>query len=156
VPKLSAGLLMYRFGAAGVEVLLVHPGGPFFRRKDRGVWSIPKGEPMANEPLLDAAVREFEEELGTRPDGPFVPLMPVRQKGGKTVHAWALRGDLDTARIRCNTARVEWPPRSGQVIEFPEIDRAAFFGLEEAVEKVNPAQVALIRELAEMIQRTRR
>ncbi|MHC5539442.1 NUDIX domain-containing protein [Singulisphaera rosea] len=149
--RVSAGLLMYRIVAGGLEVLLVHPGGPFFVNKDEGAWSIPKGEVGPGEDLLNAAEREFEEELGTAPSGPFLALGSVKQKGGKTVHAWAFEGDLDPTEITCNSVSIEWPPRSGRWMEFPEVDRAAFFGPEEARRKVNAAQVPLIDELERII-----
>ncbi len=149
--KVSAGLLMYRRRGGRVEVLLVHPGGPFWRNKDAGAWSIPKGEVQAGEDLLAAARREFEEELGLRAEGPFTQLNPVKQKGGKVVHAWAFEGDCDPAAIRSNTFTMEWPPRSGRMAEFPEIDRAEFFALAEAIGKVNPAQAGLIDQLGRLL-----
>jgi predicted NUDIX family NTP pyrophosphohydrolase len=147
MPKVSAGLLLYRFRDAELQVLLVHPGGPFFRNKDLGAWSIPKGEPDEGEPLLDAAKREFREETGFVVDGEYLELTPVKQKAGKAVHAWALEGDCDPAALRSNMFPLEWPPRSGKRVEFPEVDRAEFFGLETAREKINPAQGALLEEL---------
>lgn len=150
--KLSAGLLLYRREDDNVQVLLVHPGGPFFRNKDEGAWSIPKGEPEPGEDLLDAARREFEEEIGFIPSGSFVALTPVKQKGGKIVHAWAVEGTCDPTTIVSNTFLMEWPPRSGQQMEFPEIDRADFFDPETARQKINPAQVALIDELEEILR----
>jgi len=146
MPKTSAGLLMYRLHP-GAEVLLVHPGGPFWQNKDDGAWSIPKGEVEPREDLLCAAQREFEEELGVRPTEPFIELKPVKQAGGKGVHAWAFKGDCDPTAIRSNTFTMEWPPRSGRQVEFPEIDRAAFFDLGAAKRKINPAQVRLLEEL---------
>lgn len=151
MPRVSAGLLMYRRGGGGLELLLVHPGGPFFRNKDEGAWSIPKGEVGPGEDLLDAAVREFGEEIGTAPDGPFLALGSAKQKGGKAVHAWAFEGDCDPSAIVCNTFTIEWPPRSGRRMEFPEVDRAAFFGPEEARRKINPGQVPLIDELERIV-----
>jgi predicted NUDIX family NTP pyrophosphohydrolase len=148
--RVSAGLLMYRL-RGGAEVLLVHPGGPFFRNKDEGVWSIPKGEIEAGEDLLDAARREFEEETGVEPSGPFTALSPVKQKGGKTVHAWAFAGDCDPAAIVSNTFTMEWPPKSGRQAEFPETDKAQFFDLAEAKRKINAAQAALIDQLQEIL-----
>ncbi len=145
--KVSAGLLVYRFRDARLQVLLVHPGGPFFRNKDLGAWSIPKGEPGEGEPLLDAAKREFREETGFVVDGEYLELTAVKQKAGKVVHAWALEGDCDPAALRSNTFPLEWPPRSGKRVEFPEVDRAEFFELEKAREKINPAQGALLEEL---------
>ena len=126
--KKSAGLLLFRETIAGVEVLLVHPGGPFWARKDDGSWSIPKGEFADDEEPLAAAKREFEEEVGAPPAGDFVPLDPVRQPSGKLVLAWAVRSDFDPSKLTSNTFSVEWPPRSGRQQEFPEVDRAAWFG----------------------------
>lgn len=145
--KTSAGLILFRRSNRGLEVLLVHPGGPFWRNKDTGAWSIGKGEPGEGEDPLSAARREFEEETGIRPEGPFIELSPVKQKGGKTVLAWAFEGDCDPAGIKSNTFSVQWPPRSGRMQSFPEIDRAGFFTLEEARSKINPAQFPLLEEL---------
>lgn len=145
--RTSAGLLMYRVRDGAVQVLLVHPGGPYWGKKDEGAWTIPKGEIDEDEAALDAALREFEEETGVRPGGPFIPLTPVKQKGGKMVRAWAFRGDCDPGRLRSNTFELEWPPGSGEMREFPEIDRAGFFVVEAARKKINPAQVALVDEL---------
>lgn len=148
----SAGIVLYRLGAPdGPRFLLVHPGGPYWARKDEGAWSIPKGEIEEGEDPLEAALREFEEELGTRPDGEAIPLAPVRQKGGKTVVAWGMAGDLDPEAIRSNTFLMEWPPRSGRMQEFPEVDRAAWMDLDEARRRINPAQRALLEELAEKV-----
>jgi predicted NUDIX family NTP pyrophosphohydrolase len=147
MPKTSAGLALYRRRAGVTEVLLVHPGGPLWRNRDAGAWSIPKGEVADGEDLLAAAQREFAEELGSAPDGPFLHLTPVKQKGGKTVHAWAVAGDLDAAAIRSNTFELEWPPRSGKRVAFPEVDRAGWFDLPTARTKINPAQAALLDEL---------
>ena len=148
MPRLSAGLLMYRIEDGAIQVLLAHPGGPFFRSKDDGSWSIPKGEPEPDEDLLVTAQREFEEETGVNPSGPFIPLAPIQQKGGKTVHAWAFAGDCDPKTIRSNTFTMEWPPHSGKQTEFPEIDRAEFFDLEVARVKIKAGQERLIEELA--------
>ena len=146
--KVSAGLLLYRRRAGGIEVLLAHPGGPLFQKKDAGAWTIPKGEVEGEEDLLERARIEFLEELGTEPPpGPYMALGSVRQKGGKTVHAWACEGDF-AGPARSNTFRMEWPPRSGTMREFPEVDRAEWFGLAEARVKINAAQVALIEGLA--------
>jgi predicted NUDIX family NTP pyrophosphohydrolase len=148
----SAGILLYRQGegAPEPEVLLVHPGGPFWASKDLGVWSIPKGEYGEREDPLAAARREFEEELGTPPpDGPVHDLGEVRQKSGKLVRAFALAGDLDPAAIKSNTLTLEWPPRSGRQQAFPEVDRAAWFTLEEARERLVPAQAELIDRFEE-------
>jgi predicted NUDIX family NTP pyrophosphohydrolase len=148
----SCGLLLYRRPGGGrLQVFLVHPGGPLWARRDAGAWSIPKGEPQAGEDLLAAARREVEEETGVAVPGPFTALAPVRQAGGKRVHAWAVAADLDPARLRCNLARIEWPPRSGRVIEVPEVDRGAWFELAEARRRINPAQAALLDQLALLI-----
>ena len=145
----SAGIVLYRSGAAGVEVLLVHPGGPFWAKKDAGAWSIPKGEYEDGEDPLACALREFEEETGTRlASDEVVELGSVRQKSGKQVTAWAVAGDLDPDNVRSNTFVMEWPPRSGRQAEFPEIDRAEWFGLDEARAKLVPAQAELVDRLA--------
>ena len=151
MPRTSAGLLMYRVRPGGLEVLLAHPGGPYFRNKDTGAWSIPKGEPAPGEDLLVAAQREFEEETGVRPAGPFLPLRPIQQKGGKIVYAWAFQGDCDPAALRSNTFQMEWPPHSDIQAEFPEIDRAEFFPLAAARQKIKAGQEALLDELAAML-----
>ena len=148
----SAGLLMYRVRGDVIEVLLVHPGGPFWRKKDEGAWSIPKGEVEPGEELLATARREFHEELGLEAAGNFIPLTPIRQKGGKVVHAWAFEGDCDPAAIRSNTFTMEWPPKSGRAMEFPEVDKAAFFDLEAARRKINPAQAALLDQLDRLLK----
>jgi predicted NUDIX family NTP pyrophosphohydrolase len=148
MPKESAGLLLYRRNQGELEVLLVHPGGPFWKSKDAGAWSIPKGELEPGEDPLRCACREFGEELGAEPAGPYHPLKSITQKSGKVVHAWAVKGDLDVTAVKSNTFSIEWPPRSGKMCEFPEIDRVGFFKLAEARTKVNPAQVALLEELA--------
>jgi predicted NUDIX family NTP pyrophosphohydrolase len=150
----SAGLVLYRGTGADLEVLLVHPGGPAWARRDLGAWSIPKGEYEPGEDPLAAAQREFAEELGIRPpDGLVVDLGEVTQKSGKIVHAWALEGDLDADTIESNTFELEWPPRSGRIQRFPEVDRAQWFGLDEAREKLTSAQAALLDRLAELAQR---
>jgi len=138
---------MYRVRNGRMKVLLVHPGGPFWAKKDAGAWSLPKGEVDSGEDALEAARREFVEETGLRPQGEFVPLGEVKQKSGKVVRTWAFEGDCDPATLRSNTFTMEWPPRSGRKQEFPEIDRAEFFALEEARKKINPTQVALIDAL---------
>lgn len=152
-PRLSAGLLMYRIRDGVAEFLLGHPGGPLFDHKDDGAWSIPKGEPDAGEDLLLTAQREFEEETGLKPNGPFLPLLPIQQKGGKIVHAWAFEGDCDPTTLRSNTFAMEWPPRSGRWVEFPEIDRLDFFDLAAARRKIKWGQDRLIDELAEKLRR---
>lgn len=153
MPRLSAGLLMYRIKDGAIQVLLAHPGGPYFAKKDDESWSIPKGESGPDEDLFLTAQREFEEETGLKPTGPFVPLQPVKQKGGKIVHAWAFEGDCDPTPIHSNTFTMEWPPRSGQQQTFPEIDRAEFFDLATARRKVKAAQVGLIDELETIVNR---
>ena len=130
-----------------MEALLVHPGGPFWKKKDAGAWTLPKGEVEPAEDALETARREFAEETGIQPQGEFLSLSEVVQKGGKIVRAWAFEGDCDPAAIRSNTFSLEWPPRSGRKQEFPEIDRAGFFPLEEARKKINPAQVPLLDAL---------
>ena len=147
MPRQSAGLLMYRICNGEPEVLLVHPGGPFWKAKDAGAWTIPKGELQPGEEPFATALREFEEEVGFKPTGDFLPLAPIKQKAGKIVHAWAFEGDCEPATIKSNTFEMEWPSRSGRLQQFPEIDRAAFFGLAAAAQKINPAQVAWLREL---------
>ena len=147
MPKISAGLLMYRVKDRHLQVLLVHPGGPFFQNKDDGAWSIPKGEPEAGEDLLSAAQREFAEETGFKPSPPFTELSPITQKGGKVVHAWAFAGNCDPAQLRSNAFTLEWPPRSGTMKEFPEVDRGGFVPLAEARRKLNPAQVEFLDRL---------
>ncbi len=145
---------MYRLSDEGtVEVLLVHPGGPFFAKKDDGVWTIPKGMPDPGEELLECAKREFREETGFDPGaGPFRPLGEVKQKGGKTVHAWAFPGECDPAQVKSNTFTVQWPPRSGKWVSFPEVDRAAFFHMPEARVRMNPAQVKFLDRLGATIR----
>jgi predicted NUDIX family NTP pyrophosphohydrolase len=152
--KQSAGLLMYRRTQAGtLEVFLVHPGGPFFRNRDDGAWTIPKGEPAPGEELLECARREFGEETGASPpdSSACVSLGTVQQAGGKLVHGWAFEGDFDPRDLRCNTFELEWPPRSGQKRRFPEVDRAAFFALHLAQTKLNPAQVPLLDRLLQQL-----
>jgi predicted NUDIX family NTP pyrophosphohydrolase len=147
MPKISAGLLMYRVRGGEIEFLLAHPGGPFWKNKDAGAWTIPKGEIQPGEEPLAAAQREFEEEIGLKPQGTFIELTPVTQKGGKVVHAWAFEGDFDTARLHSNNFQMEWPPRSGKFETCPEVDRACFFRLAEAKQKINVAQAAFLEEL---------
>jgi predicted NUDIX family NTP pyrophosphohydrolase len=143
---------MYRNDHGHLRVLLAHPGGPFFKNKDEGAWSIPKGEIELAEDYLEAAQREFAEETSVTPKGPYVALTPVKQKGGKIVHAWAFEGDCDPAAIVSNTFSMEWPPKSGQQTEFPEIDRAEFLDLATARRKINPAQVSLIDEFEQLLR----
>ena len=148
----SAGILLYRIADGEPEVLLVHPGGPFWARKDAGAWSIPKGEHSDDEDAQACALREFEEETGTALTPAALPdLGTVRLKSGKLVTAWAVEGDLDADAITSNTFELEWPPRSGRTQEFPEVDRAGWFGLEDAREKVNPAQGAFLDRLRDRL-----
>ncbi|MFQ5584022.1 MAG: NUDIX domain-containing protein [Calditrichia bacterium] len=152
--KISAGLLMYRWKGNRMEVFLVHPGGPFFAKKDHGTWSIPKGELEEGEDFLDCAVREFQEEIGFQPQGKFIALGNIQQKGGTVVHAWAFEGDFkNNWTLKSNTFEIEWPPRSGRIESFPEIDRAEFFPLPEAKLKINPAQVEFLIRLEKMLSR---
>ncbi len=145
--KVSAGLLLYRVRDGHLEVLLAHPGGPFFARKDLGIWTIPKGEVHPGEALLAAARREFQEETGARPKAPFTELGFITQRSGKLVHAWAFEGDFDVSKLRSGTYKTEWPPRSGKTGEFPEIDRVEFFNLAEARKKMMPAQTEFLTRL---------
>ncbi|QEM09822.1 NUDIX domain-containing protein [Mucilaginibacter rubeus] len=147
MPKQSAGILLYRKTAQGLQVFLVHPGGPFFKNKDVGSWSIPKGEYLPDEDPLAAAKREFQEETGQEISGDFIALSPIKQKGGKTVQAWAIEGNIDPEKIKSNTFEIEWPPRSGRKQAFDEIDRAEWFNIPTAKIKINPAQAAFINEL---------
>ena len=148
--KKSAGILAYRINT-GLEIFLVHPGGPYFRNKDAGAWTIPKGEYDDTEEPLIAAQREFLEETGVQLKGNFLELEPVVQKGGKTVYAWAIEYNIDEAKVVSNTFKLEWPPRSGVKKEFPEIDKAGWFTPPEAKEKINPAQIRLIDELISLL-----
>lgn len=151
--KKSAGLVLYRERSAGQEVLLVHPGGPFWAKKDEGAWSIPKGEFVEGEDPLAAARREFEEETGVSPPpGEALALEPVRQPSGKIVHAWAMRGDFDPRLLVSNTFSIEWPPRSGREAEFPEVDRADWFGWEIALTKIQKGQRPILEELRKAIE----
>jgi predicted NUDIX family NTP pyrophosphohydrolase len=147
VAKRSAGLLPYRKRGSSLEVFLVHPGGPFWRKKDAGAWSIPKGEYPEGEDPLDGARREFQEETGRTPDGDLIPLTEIRQSGGKYVKAWAMETDFDASTIVSNTFFLEWPPKSGKQQEFPEVDRAGWFSIETAREKILPAQAVFLDEL---------
>jgi predicted NUDIX family NTP pyrophosphohydrolase len=151
--KHSAGLVVYRRRAGGLDVLLVHPGGPFWAKKDRGAWSIPKGEfdPTEQTDALLVARREFEEETGHAIVGHFVPLSEIRQAGGKVVHAWSVEGDLDDSRVRSNTFSMEWPPRSRKFRRFPEVDRAEWFPVAEAKERILQSQRALLEQLEELM-----
>jgi predicted NUDIX family NTP pyrophosphohydrolase len=156
--KTSAGILLFRRGGGSPEVLLVHPGGPFWAKKDEGAWSIPKGEVGNGEEALACALRELEEELGSSFDfasEDLVALGSVKQRGGKLVECWAAEGDFDPAELRSNTFTLEWPPRSGSEREFPEVDRAEWFGLEEARVKINTAQAELIDRLMVQVEASR-
>jgi predicted NUDIX family NTP pyrophosphohydrolase len=150
MPKRSAGILMFRRGAQGLEVLLVHPGGPFWARKDLGAWSIPKGEYSEGDEPLATAIREFAEETGTHPRGELRPLGEITQPGRKIVIAFALEGDFDPATLKSNTFELEWPPKSGRRATFPEVDRAQWFSLEMAREKILSGQREFITRLLEM------
>ncbi len=143
----SAGILLHRQRAGALEVLLVHPGGPFWKNKDEGAWSIPKGEAPDGADLLETARREFHEETGGQVSGEFIELAPLRQKSGKVVHAWALRGDIEAENIVSNTFEMEWPPRSGKMQSFPEVDRAGWFTPDEARRKLLPGQRGFIDQL---------
>lgn len=147
MPKKSAGLVMYRFRASSLEVLLVHPGGPFWRNKDTAAWSIPKGEYAEGEDPFQVALREFKEETGFDASGDFLPLGEYKQPGGKRVIAWAFAGDCDPDRIHSNTFTMEWPPKSGKMAEFPEVDRAGWFDLDTAEEKIHKGQRGIIEAL---------
>ena len=151
--KESAGILMYRMRSASLEVFLVHPGGPYWAKKDRGAWSIPKGEFDAGEDHLAAAKREFQEETGFFPEGSFVALTPVKQAGGKVIYAWAVQGDCDGKTIQSNTFSMEWLPRSGKYQEFPEVDRAEWFAMDIAKEKILKGQVSLLEELSQLVEK---
>ncbi|GLU51452.1 NUDIX domain-containing protein [Dyadobacter frigoris] len=148
--KQSAGILLFRIKSEP-EVFLVHPGGPFFAKKDLGVWSIPKGEFDHTETAIDAAKREFEEETGKAPEGEFIQLKPITQKSGKVVHAWAIEGDIDAENIVSNTFEMIWPPNSGKMKEFPENDKGEWFTIEEAKLKINERQILLLNELNTLI-----
>jgi predicted NUDIX family NTP pyrophosphohydrolase len=148
--KKSAGLLMYRYIKGSVEVFLVHPGGPFWVKKDDGAWSIPKGEFSGDENPLEAAKREVKEETGFIIEGEFKPLEPVRQPTGKIVYAWAVKSDVDAEAIKSNTFSVEWPPKSGKVKEFPEVDRAEWFSIDIARRKILKGQVLFLDQLERM------
>ena len=148
---ISAGLLLYRRRAGRLEVLLAHPGGPFWARRDSGAWTIPKGQVDLGEEPLQAAQREFKEETGVSPSGPFVSLGSIRQKGGKMVHAWAWEGDADPAAIISNATTMEWPRGSGHWLTFPEVDRCAWFDPAAARQKINPAQAELLDRLEDTL-----
>jgi predicted NUDIX family NTP pyrophosphohydrolase len=155
--RVSAGLLMYRVINNALEVLLAHPGGPFFRNKDDGHWSIPKGEPSDEESdLLETAKREFEEETGIKPEGKFIQLGSIVQKGGKTVYGWAFEKDLPEGFVhKCNSFETEWPPHSGKKMMFLEIDKVEFFTTDKARKKIKQAQVKLIEHLEEYLKKNK-
>lgn len=146
-PKQSAGLLMFRVAGDVLEVLLAHPGGPYFEHRDAGVWTIPKGEIDPHEDALDAAIREFQEETGLQPSGPFLELGSITQKGGKRVQAWAFEGDCDPSAATSNTVMLEWPPGSSRFQAYPEVDRVAFFSVGATIGRINPAQQPLVDAL---------
>jgi predicted NUDIX family NTP pyrophosphohydrolase len=149
--RVSAGLLLFRRAGGRLELFLAHPGGPFWKKKDVGAWTIPKGELAEGEEPLAAACREFEEETGIKPNGPFLPLGEVRQKSGKRVHAWAWEGDADATKVTSNETQVEWPRGSGRWLTFPEIDRCAWFDVATAKTKINVAQVEFIERLETLL-----
>jgi predicted NUDIX family NTP pyrophosphohydrolase len=151
MPKMSAGLLVYRQRCGETEIFLVHPGGPFWAKKDEGAWSIPKGEVGEGEDALAAAIREFHEETNVSVSGEYTPLDAVKQPSGKIIHAWATQADFDAGAIRSNTFSIEWPRGSGVVREYPEVDRAAWFGLESARQKVIKGQIPIIDQLAQLL-----
>ncbi len=150
--KQSAGILLYRFSGSVLEVFLVHPGGPFWAKKDQGVWSIPKGEYAAEDDALTAAKREFKEETGFQVSGRFVALKSIKQPSGKVIQVWAVEGDCNPAAIKSNTFALEWPPRSGRRQEFPEVDRAGWFDLKSAEEKIVKGQRGFLAELRQMLR----
>lgn len=147
----SAGILLYRISDKNLEVFLVHPGGPYWKDKDEGAWTIPKGEFVEGEEPLDAAVREFKEETGSYIHGKFIPLTPVKQKAGKTVFAWAIEGDINAETIKSNSFKMEWPPKSGQWKSFAEVDKGGWFTLMDAMIKINAAQTSFIQELITLL-----
>lgn len=155
VKRKSAGILLYKLKDEELQLFLVHPGGPFWANKDEGAWTIPKGEFDENEQPLDAAKREFLEETGKALSGNFIELAPVVQKAGKLVYAWAIQGNIDADNITCNTYKIQWPPKSGQWKSFPEVDKGAWFRIEEARRKINPAQALFIDELIQKLGGTK-
>jgi predicted NUDIX family NTP pyrophosphohydrolase len=150
VPKQAAGILLYRRGRTGLEVLLAHPGGPLWARKDAGAWTLPKGQFTEGELPLNAAKREFEEEMGSPPTGDFQPLGTIKQPSGKIIHAWAAEADFDARTVKSNLFSMEWPPKSGRMGEFPEVDRAGWFSIEEARHKIIKGQAPFLERLLEI------
>ncbi len=148
----SAGILLYKYREEHLMVFLVHPGGPFWKNKDAGAWTIPKGEFAEDEYPLQAAVREFKEETGTTISGTFIELSPVKQKGGKLIYAWAVEGNIDAATLHSNSFNLEWPPQSGKLLSVPKVDKGDWFFITEANQKINSAQKALLEELVEKIR----
>ncbi len=148
--KKSAGILLYRFISNEIQFFLVHPGGPFWKNKDAGVWSIPKGEFENSEDGLAAAKREFKEETGSEIDGNFIALTPVKQKGGKLVYAWAVKGDIDADNLTSNSFKIQWPPKSGKWIDVPEVDKSGWFSVAEAKQRLISGQIPLIDELLDL------
>ena len=154
MPKKSAGILMYRYQKDVVEVLLVHPGGPFWAKKDLGIWSIPKGEYKEGENPFLVAKREFQEETGFQANGEFIPLKPLKQSSYKIITAWAVEGNCDNSKTKSNTFIMEWPPHSGKEQEFQEVDRAGWFTIDNAKKKLLKGQVGFIEELCTLLEKT--
>ena len=150
MPKQAAGILLYRRGRAGLEVQLAHPGGPLWSRKDAGAWTLPKGQFTESELPLDAAKREFNEEMGSAPRGAFQPLGTIKHPSGKIIHAWAAESDFDASTVQSNLFSMEWPPKSGRMGEFPEVDRAGWFSIEEARHKIIKGQAPFLERLLEI------
>ncbi|UOU97660.1 NUDIX domain-containing protein [Chryseobacterium daecheongense] len=150
--KKSAGILLFKRDKDKVWYFLVHPGGPFWKNKDQGAWSVPKGEIMDGEDALERAKIEFQEETGQAVEGEFIPLSSIRQKGGKIVHAWAVEGDIDLGSLSSNTFDLEWPPKSGKIIKVPEVDQWEWFTFEESKTKINSAQIAFLLEVQKALE----
>ena len=151
--KKSAGILLYKFNGNEIQFFLVHPGGPFWKNKDAGAWTIPKGEFEYGEDGFATAKREFKEETGSEIDDNFIALTPIKQKGGKLVNAWAIEGNIDADNLTSNTFKIQLPPKSGKWIDIPEVDKAAWFSVAGAKQKINPAQIPLIDELLNMLKK---
>jgi len=149
--KISAGILVYRKAGDSYEVLLAHPGGPYWENKDMNAWSIPKGEPNEGEEFFEAAIREFREEIGVEVSGIFIELEPVKQTGGKTIYTWAVEADIDASRISSNLFDMEWPPGTGKIMRFPEVDKAGWFTFDVATEKLFRGQVPILKQLMEKL-----